>query len=264
MHKFENSWLYQREKIDNSSKNLKMINKINSSIKNLKNIHILDLGTGTGSNFRFLSKKINHKNQYWTLMDISKSSLREANKNITLNYKVKKVSLKHNDIIKEIKNTNFNKFDIVTGSAFLDIMPYKWFKDFHKLNQNTKIIYFSINYNGYFKFHPHHSFDNNMLNLFNKDQQSKKDGKVKAVGPDCSEIIKNYFSKTHKTFLLNSNWVDIKNNKFQLMFLNFCKNVINKNKKNSLDEWLEFKKEKILKNKSKLNVYNKDFLAIKI
>ena len=264
MHKFENSWLYQREKIDHSSKNLKIIDKINSSLKNLKNIHILDLGTGTGSNFKFLSKKINHKNQFWTLMDISKSSLREANKQITLNNKVKKVSLKHNDIIKEIKNTNFNKFDIVTGSAFLDIMPYKWFKDFHRLNQNTKIIYFSINYDGFFNFHPHHSLDTNMLNLFNKDQQSMKDGKFKAVGPDCAEIIKSFFSKTHKTFVQNSNWVDIKNKKFQLMFLNFCKNVINKNNKNVLDEWLEFKKEKILKNQSKLNVHNKDFLAIKI
>ena len=102
-----------------------------------------------------------------------------------------------------------------------------------------------------------------MLMLFNKDQQSKKNGIVKAVGPDCAEIIKSYFSKTHKTFLLNSNWVDIKNSEFQLMFLNFCKNVINKNKKNRLDKWLEFRKEKILKNKSKLNVCNKDFLAIK-
>ena len=113
-------------------------------------------------------------------------------------------------------------------------------------------------------FSPHHSLDNNMLKLFNHDQQSKKDGAVKAAGPECSEIIKSYFSKTHKTFLLNSNWVDIKNKRFQLMFLNFCKNVINKNNKNILDEWLEFKKENILKNKSKLNVHNKDFLAIKI
>ena len=41
-----------------------------------------------------------------------------------LNNKIKKVSLKHNDIIKDIKKTNFNQFDIVTGSAFLDITPY--------------------------------------------------------------------------------------------------------------------------------------------
>ena len=264
MHKFENSWLYKREKIDHSSKNLKIIDKINSTIKDLETLNVLDLGTGTGSNFRFLSKKIKHKNQSWTLMDISRSSLSEARKNTILNNKIRKVSLKHNDIIKDIKKTNFNQFDLVTGSAFLDIMPHKWFKDFHRLNQNTKIIYFSINYDGYFKFQPHHSLDNNMLQLFNNDQQSKKDGIVKAVGPDCSEIIKSYFSKTHKTFLLNSNWIDIKNKKFQLMFLDFCKNVINNNKTNTLDKWIEFKKEKILKNKSKLNVFNKDFLAIKI
>ena len=144
MHKFENSWLYQREKIDNLSKNLTLIDKINSVLKDLENISILDLGTGTGSNFRFLSKKINNKNQSWTLMDISRSSLQEAKKNITLNNKIKKVSLKYNDIIKNIKKTNFNQFDLVTGSAFLDIMPDNWFKHFHRLNQNTKIIYFSL------------------------------------------------------------------------------------------------------------------------
>ena len=264
MHKFENSWLYQREKIDNLSKNLTLIDKINSVLKDLENISILDLGTGTGSNFRFLSKKINNKNQSWTLMDISRSSLQEAKKNITLNNKIKKVSLKYNDIIKNIKKTNFNQFDLVTGSAFLDIMPDNWFKDFHRLNQNTKIIYFSINYDGYFKFYPNHTLDNNMLKLFNKDQKSKKDGKVKAVGPDCGEIIMSHFSKTHKTFLLNSNWLDKNNKNFQLMFLNFCKNVINKNKEIRLHEWLEFKKAKIIKNKSKLLVHNKDFLAIKI
>ncbi len=264
MHKFENSWLYQREKIDNLSKNLTLIDKINSELKYLENISVLDLGTGTGSNFRFLSKKIKHKNQSWTLMDISRSSLQEAKKNITLHNKIKKVSFKYNDIIKNIKKTNFNKFDLVTGSAFLDIMPANWFKDFHRLNQNTKIIYFSINYDGYFKFYPRHTLDNNMLKLFNKDQNSKKDGKVKAVGPDCGEIIMNHFAKTHKTFLLNSNWLDASNKNFQLMFLNFCKNVINKNKEITLHEWLEFKKAKIIKNKSKLLVHNKDFLAIKI
>ena len=74
----------------------------------------------------------------------------------------------------------------------------------------------------------------------------------------------SHFSKTHKTFLLNSNWVDIRNKNFQLMFLDFCKNIIHKTKDYALDEWLEFKKEKIIKNQSKLLVRNKDFLAIKI
>ena len=58
MHKFDNSWLFKREKIDNLSKNKLIIQKINKSLKNLNEINIIDLGTGTGSNFRYLSKRI--------------------------------------------------------------------------------------------------------------------------------------------------------------------------------------------------------------
>ena len=96
MHKFENSWLFQREKIDNISKNLFLIKKINNALKNYDQIRIIDLGTGTGSNFRFLSKKIKYKNQSWTLMDISKNSLNEAKKNVTINDKIKKIIIKTN------------------------------------------------------------------------------------------------------------------------------------------------------------------------
>ena len=48
------------------------------------------------------------------------------------------------------------------------------------------------------------------------------------------------------------------------MFLDFCEKIIKKNKKNNLLEWLEFRKNNIIINKSKLSVSNKDFLAIKI
>ena len=107
MHKFENSWLFEREKIDNLSKNKSIIKKINNSLKNHDQIKIIDLGTGTGSNFRYLSKKIKYKNQSWTLMDISKSSLSEAKKNININKKIRIIKLKNDDIIKNIQKHNF-------------------------------------------------------------------------------------------------------------------------------------------------------------
>ena len=264
MHKFNNSWLFQREKIDNLSKSKILIKRINKTIKKLNDIRIIDLGTGTGSNFRYLSKKINFNNQKWTLMDISKSSLEEAKKNISINKKIKKISIINNDIIKNIHDTNFNNFDLVSGSAFLDIMPRQWFKSFHYKNINTKIIYFSINYDGYFKFFPKHKLDKRVLDLFNFDQKSNKLNNLKAVGPDCSKIIQKYFHKTHKTFLRNSNWNKITNKKFQLMFLDFCSDVIHKHGKNDFSEWFEFRKQKIALNKSKLTVHNKDFLAVKI
>ena len=99
MHKFNNSWLFKREKIDNLSKNLLITYKINKSLKNLNEINLIDLGTGTGSNFRYLSKKIKYNNQYWTLMDISKSSLKEAKTKTKINNKIKKANKKNKLII---------------------------------------------------------------------------------------------------------------------------------------------------------------------
>ena len=264
MHEFENSWLFQREKIDNLSKNISIINKINRVLKNYDEIRIIDLGTGTGSNFRYLSKKIKFKNQYWTLMDLSKSSLNEAKKTSVTNNKIQKIILKHDDIIKNIDKHNFDNYEIVTGSAFLDIMPVDWFKKFYTKNRNTKLVYFSINYDGYFKFYPKHKLDKDVLQLFNNDQKSKKNNKTRAVGPDCSNIINSWFAKTHKCYLFKSNWTNVKNKKFQLMFVDFCEKIIKKNRKTNLLEWLNFRKDNIINNKSKLSVSNKDFLAIKI
>ena len=264
MHEFENSWLFQREKIDNISKNKLIIKKINRYFKSDQNIKLMDLGTGTGSNFRFLSKKIVQKKQHWTLIDISKKSLLAAKNKISISNKIESLSIINKNLIKNINQVDFNEFDIVTGSAFLDIMPLDWFKKFYQQNKKTKIIYFAINYDGFFQFYPKHKHDKKVLHLFNNDQKSIKYKKVKAVGPDCTKIIEKQFLKTHKTFSFNSNW-DINNNKkFQLMFLNFCENVINKNKINNLNEWLEYRKNQIKKNESRLIVNNKDFLAIKI
>ena len=133
-----------------------------------------------------------------------------------------------------------------------------------KQNLNTKVIYFSINYDGYFKFYPKHKDDEYVLKLFNKDQESDKGIGKKAAGKSCSQIINKVFTKTHKTFVLNSNWNVSKNKMFQDMFINFCENVIKKNKI-SLEPWIKFRRENIRLNKSKLFLeLKKNFNDIKL
>ena len=53
MHKFNNDWLFYREKIDSISRNKKIIEKINRYFENYKILTIADLGCGTGSNYRY-------------------------------------------------------------------------------------------------------------------------------------------------------------------------------------------------------------------
>ena len=93
MHKFNNDWLFYREKIDAISRNEKIIKKINKYFKDHKILSIADLGCGTGSNYRYMYPKIKVK-QKWDMIDISFESIKEfkkitanTNKIININYK---------------------------------------------------------------------------------------------------------------------------------------------------------------------------------
>ena len=131
-----------------------------------------------------------------------------------------------------------------------------------KLNFDTEIVYFALNYNGNFKFFPKHKDDKRILNIFNKDQKSDKGIGEVAVGPDCTELINKVFKRTHKTYVLDSTWDVSKNYEFQIYFLNFCREIIQKNKLN-FDDWLKFRLKCIKEKKSRFILNNTDFLAIK-
>ena len=188
MHEFQNKWLNLRETVDRNSRNERILYLINEFFKNKKNIRIVDLGSGAGSNYRFLKSRLLN-NQYWSFVDISHQSTNYFKKNIKLSSKIKKTNFKIVDVINNLEKINFNDYNLVTGSAFLDILPKTWFKNFHKLNLDTEIVYFALNYNGNFKFFPKHKDDKKILNIFNKDQKSDKGIGEVAVGPDCTELI---------------------------------------------------------------------------
>ena len=217
MHEFQNKWLNLRESIDRNSRNQKILYLINNFYKNNSHIKIIDLGSGTGSNYRFLKSRLSN-NQYWSFVDISYQSTSFFKNNIKYSSKIKKTNFKIVDAINNLNKIKFNEYNLVTGSAFLDILPKKWFKKFHRLNADTEIVYFALNYDGNFKFFPKHKDDKKIVNIFNKDQKSDKGIGELAVGPNCTSIIKKVFKTTHKTFVLDSTWDVSKNYEFQTFF----------------------------------------------
>ena len=261
MHEFNNNWLNLRETVDKKSRNLRIIELINKRFNNNDEVSIIDLGTGAGSNFNYLKPKLKFY-QNWFFTDISLNSMNYFKQNLKLSNKIIKTKFQNFDVIKDLNKIKFKTFDIVTGSAFLDILPRSWFYKFYKLNSKTEILLFALNYNGDFKFFPKHKYDKNIVNLFNKDQKTDKGIGDKAVGPDCSNLIINTFSKTHNTYLMNSNWDVVKNYQFQKYFLYFCSNVIEKNKID-YSSWLKFRYNCIKQRNSRLILKNTDFLAIK-
>ena len=261
MHEFNNNWLKLRETVDKKSRNLKIIKLINKKFNNNEPISIIDLGTGAGSNFNYLKPKLKFY-QNWVFTDISSNSMDYFKRNIKLSNKIIKTKFQIFDVIKDLNKIKFKSFDIVTGSAFLDILPRRWFYKFHKFNINTEIVLFALNYNGDFKFFPKHKYDKKIVNFFNKDQKTDKGIGNKAIGPDCSKLINNVFKKTHNTYLMNSKWDVVKNYQFQKYFLYFCSKVIKKNRVD-YSSWLKFRYNCIKQRNSKLILQNTDFLAIK-
>ena len=128
MHEFQNKWLNLRESVDRNSRNKRILYLINKFFKNKKNIRIVDLGSGAGSNYRFLKSRL-FNNQYWSFVDISHQSTNYFKKNIKLSSKIKKTNFKIIDVINNLQKINFNDYNLVTGSAFLDILPKTWFKN---------------------------------------------------------------------------------------------------------------------------------------
>ena len=61
MHEFQNKWLNLRETVDRNSRNKRILYLINKFFKNKKNIRIVDLGSGAGSNYRFLKSRLFNK-----------------------------------------------------------------------------------------------------------------------------------------------------------------------------------------------------------
>jgi len=261
MHEFNNNWLKLRESVDKKSRNLKIIELINKKFNSYNSVSIIDLGTGAGSNYNYLKPKLKFY-QNWLFTDISINSMNYFKQNLNLSKKIITTKFQIFDVIKDLDKIKFQTFDIVTGSAFLDILPRNWFYRFHKFNSKTEIILFALNYNGNFKFFPKHKYDKNIVNLFNKDQKTDKGIGDKAVGPDCSSLINNTFKRTHHTYLMNSNWDVEKNYQFQKYFLYFCSKVIENNKVD-YSSWLNFRYNCIKQRTSRLILQNTDFLAIK-
>ena len=68
---FSRNWLQLRESADHRSRSHALASVLLDFLDSKQRVNILDLGSGTGSNLRYLSKYLGDLNQRWTLLDLS-------------------------------------------------------------------------------------------------------------------------------------------------------------------------------------------------
>lgn len=145
---------------------------------------IVDLGAGTGSTLRALSK-LGANNIVWRLVDLDGKLLDEALRRHGKNYLIEDYQADLT-IIEELPLTGAH---IVSASALFDLASSTFIDALvARLDARKTAVYAALNYDGTTTWSPAHPLDEKVLTAFNQDQQRDK-GFGPALGPDCTEYL---------------------------------------------------------------------------
>lgn len=202
MSRFSSKWLAVREPFDEAARGgpgpSALVAKLAGHLgKKNGGANILDLGSGTGSNLRHLGPRL-AMDQTWTLVDKDGQLLdrvghtcrkwakqkgfvvQTEGTHLTLSDGVARLSvrvMRHD--LDDLSGLDLAQYDLVTGSALLDLMPKAWLARLtERLAAAGTGVYFALSADGRLQWRPRHRMDRAMAALFSQDL-----GRDKGLGP---------------------------------------------------------------------------------
>ena len=146
METFDADWLALREPVDRRSRAMELLEPLVAAWKRREWTRVVDLGSGTGSNVRYLAARLPSP-QRWTLVDHDPLHLRTAG-NIKVNVPSCELAVVLGDIGSEGLRA-VERADLVTASALLDLVSATWLDQLVAACVETGCAaLFALNYNG--------------------------------------------------------------------------------------------------------------------
>ncbi|MEQ9488186.1 MAG: class I SAM-dependent methyltransferase [Alphaproteobacteria bacterium] len=201
MGDFDTAWLDLREPYDRHALNKDVLNEISRwSASFGKPLRIVDLGCGTGAAFRHLHEHLPAGSR-WTAVDGDHTLLDHAVA------RTQATPLRCNLAI-GLSFIPFNAFDLVTASAFIDLVSEQWLdKLVGLITKNRCAVWLPMAATKKREWAPPDEADDRMSALFNDHMKSDK-GFGPALGcdaADCAE--KKLRDAGYRVFTGNSDWV---------------------------------------------------------
>lgn len=220
MSGFSAEWLALREPVDHRSRNQGLQADVLDYLAQIKPIkagatHIIDLGSGTGSNVRALAPHLNAF-QHWTLVDHDPVLLQAARiallawaddvakphanqavstnlatvEPITIIKKAKVITIEFRcaDLVNDYQSILSEPADFITAAAFFDLVAESWLAQF--CAALSKPLYTVLTYDGIEKWSPPEPIDADILAAFHQHQRTDK-GFGAAVGPTAPERLES-------------------------------------------------------------------------
>lgn len=123
METFDADWLALRELVDHRSRAVELIEPLVAAWERGEWMRVVDLGSGTGSNVRYLASRLPSP-QRWTLVDHDPAHLRTVG-NLKVNVPSCELAVVPGDIGSEGLRA-VERADLVTASALLDLVSARW------------------------------------------------------------------------------------------------------------------------------------------
>ncbi len=213
MSGFSVDWLNLREPADQRARNSGLLNKAVAFLVETEGSSeseiVVDLGAGTGSSFRAMQPLLasHPKMQTWRLIDNDPVLLAEAMRRLQGKTEAEacEQNLNHIDVLP------LTGVRMVTASALFDLVSASYIDQLvtklAEAAQNTSLCFCAaLNYDGTTQWDPVHPLDTEVLNAFNRDQQTDK-GFGPALGPAACNYMQQALEEAGFTVeLASSPW----------------------------------------------------------
>ena len=180
------AWLALREPADVAARSSALTNAMADVLPHGPPVRILDLGSGTGSNVRYLSPRLPGA-QEWLLVDRDPDLLSEVPGG-TATCRIETLSRN----LSTLDDAGiFSGRDLVTASALLDLVSARWLETLAaRCRACGAAVLFALTYNGESRCSPVEPEDDIIRDLMNRHQKRDKGLGGPAAGPDgvdCAE-----------------------------------------------------------------------------
>jgi SAM-dependent methyltransferase len=194
---FDAEWLALREPVDHRSRSARFRDRVATRFADAHRKQIVDLGAGTGSNFRYLSPVLGG-GQYWLCVD-HEPTLLDAIRPVSLAPTGARSDTEIDclviDLATQMASVELEHRALVTASALLDLVSEEWLRRLASLCEAARAtVLFALNYDGRVRFSPPDAFDGALLERVNEHQHRDK-GFGAAAGPQATECADRAFAE---------------------------------------------------------------------
>jgi len=178
-------WLALRERFDHAARSGVLTRAVADHLPRGRPIRVVDLGTGTGSNVRYLAPRLERR-QEWLLVDGDAAVLQHLPARMSGAPYASIVYTTRLQQLGDLQPDLVARCDLVTASALLDLVSEAWIARLAEYCRTAgAAALFALTYDGRSTCSPAEPEDDRVRELLNRHQRANDKGCGRAAGPDA-------------------------------------------------------------------------------